>query len=70
VSGRLILTSTTGAHDTAVSLTAVLFFAFCKSRLRNQNQSLFTEKVRVNKSSMLRNEKNSLVIETFLVHKK
>ena len=29
VSGLLILTSTTGGHDTAVSLTAVLFLQFC-----------------------------------------
>jgi len=29
VSGRLILTSTTGAHDTAVNFTAVLFLVFC-----------------------------------------
>ena len=29
VSGLFILTSTTGAHETAVSLTAVLFLVFC-----------------------------------------
>jgi hypothetical protein len=28
VSGRLILTSTTGAQETAVNFTAVLFFVF------------------------------------------
>ena len=32
VSGLLILTSTTGGHETAVNLTAVLFFVFCKQK--------------------------------------
>ena len=33
VSGRFILTSTTGAHETAVSLTAVLFLVFCNGEV-------------------------------------
>ena len=43
VSGRLILTSTTGAHETAVSFTAVFVLVFCakkkerKSHVRNRN---------------------------------
>ena len=32
MSGLLILTSTTGAQDTAVSFTAVLFLVFCKEK--------------------------------------
>ena len=36
VSGLLILTSTTGAHETAVSLTAVLFLVFCNVALMKE----------------------------------
>jgi hypothetical protein len=40
VSGRLIFTSTTGGHDTAVSFTAVLFFVFWRGGKNIYYQSI------------------------------